>query len=210
MKLRGNSVLSLIGMSNVGKTFWSKKLAQIGFEHINCDDLIESKLAAELKVLGYSGIQDVARWMGFPHEKQYATNQQKYLAFEKEVMEKIFSSIANSTDKKIVIDTTGSIVHTGDDICQKLKAYSFVVYLDSTSQMKKEQFQKYIEEPKPVVFGDVYSPKENETKKQTLERCYQELLDRRSLLYQKYADVTLSQERIRDISAKKFFELINV
>ena len=37
-------VLSFIGMSNIGKTYWSKKLQGVGFKHIDCDDLIEKNV----------------------------------------------------------------------------------------------------------------------------------------------------------------------
>lgn len=209
MKLCENRVLSLIGMSNVGKTFWSKKLAETGFKHINCDDLIETKLASELKTFGYSGIEDVANWMGMPHEERYAINQQKYLKFEKEIMQEIFARIDDCTEKNIVIDTTGGVVHTGNDVCQKLKACSLIVYLDSTTQMKEELFRKYIEQPKPVVFGEIYAPKQNETREQSLKRCYRELLDHRSELYAKYADVIITQEDLDvNMTANQFFHLI--
>ena len=39
----GNLKVSLIGMSNVGKTYWAKRLADTGFLHVNCDALIEEK-----------------------------------------------------------------------------------------------------------------------------------------------------------------------
>ncbi len=41
----GELVLTLVGMSNVGKTFWSHQLAaEGGFTHICCDDLIEAEM----------------------------------------------------------------------------------------------------------------------------------------------------------------------
>ena len=62
-------------MSNIGKTHLSKILCEVGFAHINCDDLIELKLEKKLKAVGYSGIKEVARWMGQPFDERYFKNQ---------------------------------------------------------------------------------------------------------------------------------------
>src|SRR5258708_30277383 len=40
--------LALIGMSGVGKTFWTKRLAQAGRPTICCDDRIEQRLHSRL------------------------------------------------------------------------------------------------------------------------------------------------------------------
>ncbi|MEK7623365.1 MAG: hypothetical protein AAB408_01700 [Patescibacteria group bacterium] len=69
-------VLTLIGMSNVGKSFWSQKLADVGFSRYCCDDLIETKLAPQLLAQGYKGIADVAAWLGLPYEPQFKKHQQ--------------------------------------------------------------------------------------------------------------------------------------
>ena len=79
-------VLSLIGMSNIGKTYWSKKFSGIGFGHFNCDDLIEAQL----------GLKDVSHWLGQPYDEMFSVNQQKYLALEKDIMENILTRIKNA------------------------------------------------------------------------------------------------------------------
>lgn len=202
-------ILSLIGMSNIGKTYWSKKLHDIGFKHINCDDLIEAKLAPILKEHGYSGIEDVSRWMGRPYDDRFSANQQKYLSLEKETMENIFAQIKNRKMQNTVINTTGSVVHTSRNICVRLKQCSLVVYIEATENMKEKMFNQYIKEPKPVVFGDVFDPKENETVMQTLKRCYRRLLNLRSALYAEYADVIIPRGAIEEsMDVNQFISLI--
>lgn len=191
-------ILSLIGMSNIGKTHWSKKLSNVGFMHINCDDLIEAKLAPVLKELGYSGIKDVSRWMGQPYNDRYSANQRKYLSLEKETMENIVAQIKNKEMRNMVIDTTGSVVYIGRNICVKLKQFSLIIYIEATENMKEKMLNQYIKEPKPVIFGDVFAPKENETVIQTLKRCYQKLLNLRSVLYAEYADVIIPRGDIAE------------
>lgn len=201
-------VLSFIGMSNIGKTYWSERLSKFGFKHFNCDDLIEKKLSFELDALGYSGINDVSLWMGQPYEKKFEENQQKYLNFEKEAIENIFAELKN-TKQNVVIDTTGSLVHLNEKICLELKERSLIVYIKATDSMREKMFERYIEDPKPVVFGDIFSPQEGESGEKTLRRCYPILLEKRSKLYEKYADVVIPHEFINmKMNVKDFISLI--
>lgn len=202
-------VVSLMGMSNIGKTYWSKQLHTIGFEHINCDNLIEAKLGPRLTALGYSGIQDVSRWMGQPYDERFSAHQQTYLSFEKEVVEKILAQNKNGKLQNTVIDTTGSVIHTGRNTCTRLKKCSLVVYIEATENMKVEMFNQYIKQPKPVVFGDMFKPRPAETNIHALSRCYRTLLDRRSKLYTRYADVVIPYTTIRQqLNPEQFMALI--
>src|SRR3989338_6049034 len=95
---------------------------------------------------------------------------------EMRVMEDIFTRVKNKKIKNTVIDTTGSVVHAGKNTGDKLKQYSLVIYIKASEKTEEQMFRHYIEEPKPVVFGDIYSQKNNETYIQALRRCYCELL----------------------------------
>lgn len=201
--------LSFIGMSNIGKTYWSEKFSGIGFKHFNCDDLIEAKLSPVLKKLGYSGVADVSRWMGQPYDEGFFANQQKYLALEKEIMENILTQIKNKEKQNTVIDTTGSVIHTNENICFNLKQYSLIVYIEADKNMEREMFKQYCKKPKPVIFGNVFNIKGKETNKQALKRCYRKLLDLRGALYTKYADVIIPRGAIpNNINTRRFISLI--
>jgi len=76
------SRLALVGMSGSGKTFWSRKLAAAGWTTVSCDDLIEKRLAPRLAAGGYSGLNGVAAWMGWPDSPTYAERESEYLAEE--------------------------------------------------------------------------------------------------------------------------------
>src|SRR3954471_24776883 len=90
----GELVLSLVGMSNVGKSYWSKRLIGAGFTHICCDDLIERELGNELFELGYAGgIADMAKWLGQPYDRQFPLNQQRYLQLETDTMNTIIAEL---------------------------------------------------------------------------------------------------------------------
>ncbi len=197
--LRDNQLMvSLVGMSNIGKTYWSEKFQDVGFKHINCDNLIEKKLSPILKKHGYSGIKDISRWMGQPYDKQFTVNQEKYMFLEMRVMEDIFARVKNNKIKNTVIDTTGGVIYTNKNIGDRLKQFSMVIYIKASENMKEEMFRRYLKEPKPVVFGDLYSSKNNETDMQALSRCYRELLSLRNTLYSECADVIIPREAIKE------------
>jgi len=208
--LENQLVLSFVGMSNIGKTYWSKKLHNKGFRHFSCDDLIEAKLEPILNELGYAGIiEDVSRWMGQPYDQKFATNQQKYLSLEREVMEDIFAQVNNGKKQNTVIDTTGSVIHTSRNLCARLKQCSMVIYIEAPESMKEEMFKRYLKEPKPVVFGDIYNPKDNETEMQTLSRCYRKLFNFRSTLYAECADMVIPRGAIKEnMHVQQFISLI--
>jgi len=208
---QGNKLaISFIGMSNTGKSYWSQKFAELNFKRINCDELIEAKLAPELKEQGYSGIEDVSKWMGQPYEKRFTANQQKYLDFEKDIIKQITAELKANQYGNVVIDTTGSFVHLEKSICSELKKHSVVVCIEATKDIRNKMFKLYIEKPKPVVFGNVFVLRKGETDEQTLKRCYQTLLDNRSRLYKQYADVVVPRDTITDnMSIKNFVSLLN-
>lgn len=209
--LKSNKLaVSLIGMSNTGKSYWSEKFTELNFEPIHCDDLIEAKLASELKARGYSGIADVSRWMGQPYDKRFAANQQKYLDCERDVISETILKLKAENLGNVVIDTTGSFVHLENDICSQLQLCSLIVCIEATKDMQDKMFKLYIEKPKPVIFGDIFSVKKGETGRQALKRCYPELLDYRSRLYRQYADVVISRDAVADnLAVDKFVSLVS-
>lgn len=189
--------ISLIGMSGTGKSYWSKKLEKEGFIRFGCDDLIENKLEEQLKVLGFNGINDVAKWMGQPFDNQYPATSKKYLSFEKEVMETILKTI-ESIEYNVVIDTTGSVIYTGEDIINKLKKQTKIIYLDTPFEVQQKMFALYIQDPKPVIWGDIFEKHDNQTNKQSLQSCYPKLLESRSKQYALLADNILHYHRLRE------------
>ena len=87
--------------------------------------------------------------------------------------------------------------------------YSLIVYIRANQNMKEKMFNQYIKKPKPVVFGNIFNPKQNETARQTLKRCYRKLLNLRSVLYSQYADVIIPFGSIRkNMSTNQFLSLI--
>lgn len=204
--------LTFIGMSNTGKTHWSKKLERMGFVRFCCDDLIEERLEKELKRQGYRGIADVAKWMGQPYETRYGKTSKQYLAAERETMNyvlKLVDALALTTS--VVIDTTGSVIYHGDRILNALKKRTTVVYLETPASVQKEMHQLYLKDPKPVIWGKSFKKTDQETDTDALARCYPQLLAYRTRRYEGLADITLDYFMLRQkhLTPKILLQLIS-
>jgi hypothetical protein len=187
---------SLIGMSNVGKSFWREKLEARGFRSFWCDYKIEKRLGAYLKKEGYRGIEDVAKWMGQPYEERYKAHQAIYLKQEIEVMQEALSALGEE-EGGLIVDTTGSVVYSGEEIMERLRKLSVIVLLDTPESIMNELYLNYLAKPKPVIWGKAYIPLPGESPTETLARCYPILLQNRNLLYRRYADIVLDYHELR-------------
>ena len=183
--------LSLIGMSRSGKSHWSTKLVERGFRRFCCDDLISDKLAPELS-RGDGTAMDLGEWMGFPYESQYKERESKYLACEIAVIGEILDNLCRSKpEEKVVVDTTGSIIYAGGDILGRLRSTTIVVHLATPPEIKEKMLQVYVDQPRPVLWRDIFSKQQGETNEEALARSYPLLLSSRERLYGKHAHVTI-------------------
>ncbi len=205
-------IISLVGMSSAGKTYWAFELQKHGYIRVTCDDLIEMKLGPELQKNGYRGLHDVAKWMGHPYEPQYPETSKRYLDFETEVMQEILDEVTskNGAPKNMVIDTTGSVIYTTGSVLERLKHVSSIIYLDIPEEKKQEIYQEFLRNPKPIIWGDAFQPMKGESDDKALARCYQDLLTFRAKRYQKIADITIPFDlhRHEDFTAPDFIEHI--
>jgi len=185
--------ISLIGMAGSGKSYWSKKLGQHGFRRFCCDDLIAAKLAPDL--LGPDGTtMEMGKWMGFPYERHHKKRESTYLTYEIKVLIEILEYLEhhnNTPEENIVVDTTGSVIYTGEEILQKLCRYTTVIYLLTPPEVQEQLLNAYISKPHPMLWGDSFSKKSGETSQEALARCYPQLLSARERLYAQYADVEI-------------------
>lgn len=190
--------ISLIGMSGSGKSYWSKKLESKGFKRFCCDDLIEEELGRELTALGYSGIQDVAKWMGQPYERQYKKNSKRYLELESEVMQEILAYLEKATDNEdIIVDTTGSVIYMEEDILKRLAEESKLLYFHTPSFVRKHMYEEYMKNPKPVIWGKIFSKQKGENNMESLQRNYPKLLEFRVKKYKEVSEIIFDYHMLR-------------
>src|ERR1700752_1407230 len=98
--------LALIGMSGAGKSHWTKNLAAHGCPTVCCDDEIESRLARILQSGGYTGINGVAAWMGWPDSPTYAEPEAQYLAAEIAPLDQVLGGLERDRGRSLVLDNT--------------------------------------------------------------------------------------------------------
>src|SRR5579884_3012356 len=124
--------LALIGMSGAGKSYWAQKLAGLGWPAVCCDEQIERRLQPRLHAGGFAGINGVAAWMGWPDSPAYAEREAQYLAAESHVLDELLCELERDAGKSLILDTTGSVVYTGNHLLFRLRRQMTIVYLDSS------------------------------------------------------------------------------
>lgn len=195
--------ISVIGMSNVGKTRRAKSLvadSSLDFLWLHCDDLVEAKLKPYLEGKGFHGVDGVAAWMGQPYEPRYPETQKLFLKFEEEAMNGIDYLIPGN----LLVDTTGSVIYLSQKVLHRLKKETIVIYLEATDDVRKLLFDRYISNPKPVVWGGSFNRNPGESDMDALGRCYPRLLDYRAAHYSQLADITIPHFVLRDTSGRQF------
>lgn len=201
--------LALIGMSGSGKTFWTKKLAEKGAPAVFCDDQIEQRLARRLRPDGYSGINGVAAWMGWPDSTTYAEREAEYLAEEIHTLDEVLQALEKEPGSSLVLDTTGSLIYAGNHLLMRLRRQMTIVYLAATEQERQLLIERYLNDPKPVLWRGAFQPKGGETPRETVARCYPALIEARRRSYEALAHCTVSVAELRaPLDAEQFLEKI--
>jgi shikimate kinase len=192
--------LALIGMSGAGKSHWAKNLAALGCPTVCCDDQIETHLAPVLKRGGYAGINGVAAWMGWPDSPTYAERESQYLAEEIAVLDEVLSGLEKDPKRDLILDTSGSVISTGNHTLHRLRRQMTVVYLAVASDEVEILIERYLDEPKPVLWQGAFRPRPGETPHETVVRCYPLLVAARRQSYEALAHLTLPTMQLHELS----------
>lgn len=187
-------------MSGSGKSHWAKNLAALGCPTICCDDAIEARLAPVLKAGGYEGINGVAAWMGWPDSPTYAEREAEYLREEIATLDEVLSALEKDPKRELVLDTTGSVICTGNHILYRLRRQMTVLYFASSNAEVQLLIQRYLRDPKPVLWQGAFQPRPGETPHDTVVRCYPLLIAARRKSYEALAHITLSTLTTREMS----------
>lgn len=204
-------ILCLVGMSGVGKSHWAKRLAaELGYVRHDCDGDIAARLASLVDVEpGEEPVHALGRWMGMPWSAGYAEREARYLALESEVTQRALAA-SERGDAPHVIDTTGSVVYLDGALTRRLAEHARVVYLRTPESRQDAMLRRYLEEPKPVVWGGAYRPREDERPEDALRRCYPELLRERDRRYAALAHVVLDGAALESGLAKSAADFIRL
>jgi shikimate kinase len=202
--------LALIGMSGTGKTFWSKRLAQTVRPAFCCDDRIEQRLRTRLGG-GFAGTTGVASWMGWPDSPTYAQREAEYLAEEIATLDEVLTDLARNPSRALILDTTGSVIYTGNNLLLRLRRQMTIVYLAASAEEQQLLIQRYLNDPKPVLWRGAFQPKKGETPRETVERCYPTLIVARRQSYEALAHCSVPVADLRDttLDAAAFLEKVS-
>ena len=202
--------LALIGMSGAGKTFWTKKLAAAEYPSVSCDDRIEQKLAPRLAAGEYAGINGVAAWMGWPDSATYTERESEYLAEEIHTLDEILTELEKWPEKSMVLDTTGSVIYTGNNLLMRLRRQMTIVHLAASVEEQQLLIERYLSDPKPVLWRGAFQPKGGEKPRETVARCYPALIAARRQSYEALAHCTLQVAELRDgsLDAAAFLKMV--
>jgi shikimate kinase len=203
--------LALIGMSGAGKTFWTKKLAASRHPAVSCDDCIEQKLALRLAAGGYAGINGVAAWMGWPDNATYAERESEYLAEEIHTLDEILTGLEKQPEQSLVLDTTGSVIYTGNNLLMRLRRQTTIVHLAASVEEQQLLIERYLNDPKPVLWRGAFQPRTGEKPRETVARCYPALIAARRQSYEALAHCTLQVAGLRDgsLDASAFLKMVH-
>ena len=203
--------LALIGMSGAGKTFWTKKLTAAGYPGVSCDDRIEQKLAPRLAAGGHTGISGVAAWMGWPDSATYTERESEYLAEAIHSLDEILTELEKQPEKSLVLDTTGSVIYTGNNLLMRLRRQMTIVHLAASADEQQLLIERYLNDPKPVLWRGAFQPKAGEKPRDTVARCYPALIAARRQSYAALAHCTLQVTALREaaLDALAFLKMIH-
>jgi hypothetical protein len=202
--------LALVGMSGTGKTFWSKCLAAAGRVAFCCDDSIEHRLRSRLDAGGHAGINGVASWMGWPDSPTYSQREAEYLAEEIATLDEVLTDLQRNPLRELVLDTTGSVIYTGNNLLIRLRRHMTIVYLAASVAEQQLLIERYLTDPKPVLWRGAFQPKKGESPRETVARCYPMLIAARRQSYEALAHCTIPVAELRDpaLDAAGFLEKV--
>jgi hypothetical protein len=192
--------LALVGMSGAGKSYWTRHLALVGYPTIGCDDRIEAGLAPVLQAGKFEGINGVAAWMGWPDRETYAEREARYLAEEISVLDEVLTGLEKNPASELILDTTGSVIYSGNHLLHRLRKQMTVVYLAASTAERELLIRRYLEDPKPVLWRGAFQAKAGESSNDTVLRCYPMLAEARRRSYEALAHCTVAVGELRQLS----------
>jgi shikimate kinase len=202
--------IAFLGMSGSGKTFWAFKLSAAGYPTICCDDRIEQRLRPHLPRVGRHGIEGVAAWMGWPDSPHYAEREALYLREEIAVLGDALAHLEKDPQSSLILDATGSVIYAGDALLHRLREQLKIVHLAAAPEDEQLLVERYLRNPKPVLWRGAFRPLPGEASQDTVKRCYPALIAERKSRYKALAHCTIPIRRLRDtaLDAAGFLALI--
>jgi shikimate kinase len=204
-------LIALVGMSGIGKSYWSQQLQKAGFKRYCCDEIIAEKLSGQLGQ-PIKTVEDLGEWMGLPYESRYEAHAAQYFSLEIITLQEIIRTFEvgeGLRETKVVIDTTGSAIYAPVAIWQQLRAFVKVIHLATAPEIRLAKVREYLQNPRPVLWNGFFQPQPGEALNNTFIRCYPALLEQREKLYEQYSDIKIAYHvhQQPDLSVERFLQI---
>jgi shikimate kinase len=196
----GTLKVAFIGMSNIGKSYTAMRLAtKYDFSLIEVDKIIWENL-------GHDSMDAFAQWQGHPYTDGYAEREKHSIALETDATRKALKT----TKRNPMIDTTGSVIYTDDDVLKLLRQNYYVIYIEAMEDHLERLKVQYFKQPKPLIWAGHYKKLEGKTETESILEAYPELLTSRGKAYAQQADIALPSKMILnpDVSIEDIFEAL--
>jgi len=99
-----------------------------------------------------------------------------------------------------VLDTTGSVIYVGNHLLRRLRKQMRVVYLAASTDEQQLLIDRYLDDPKPVLWRGAFQPRAGESPRETVARCYPALMAARRQSYQALAHCVIPVVELRELS----------
>jgi hypothetical protein len=110
-----------------------------------------------------------------------------------------------------VLDTTGSVIYTGNNLLMRLRRQMTIVHLAASADEQQLLIERYLNDPKPVLWRGAFQPRAGEKPHDTVARCYPALIAARRQSYAALAHCTLQVAALREaaLDALAFLKMIH-
>lgn len=195
----GTLRLAFIGMSNTGKSYRSRVLAsEFDFTWYHVDGEIQ-------KMLGFTDMNEISTWLGYPSSGTYREREAQYLAAENTCT---MVDDIDTDGKNLVFDTTGSVINLETETLTWLKEQCLVVHLSIKETQIDALMKKFFASPKPVIWGEHFSQEDGESEHDALRRCYPALLHQRLAQYNTLSHINIAADALYNKTADETLALV--
>jgi len=158
-----SQAISLIGMSGVGKTYFSLKLKEWGWDHYSCDVEIGKDLLGLDREMKAGDISALNEFLGLPGDdaqgglplREYKRRQRLYKNAEIVSLMRLGRKVreAKAAGKPFVNDSTGSLCEiTNTDVIDFVGAHTKIVYIRGSGDQEQALLDRARAYPKPIYY----------------------------------------------------------
>ena len=143
--------------------------------------------------------------MGWPDSPTYAEREAEYLAEEIAVVDEYLTRPGiDASGTPMVLDTTGSVIYAPE---QYIDAPAPPDDGGPSGQHRAEQqllVERYLNDPKPVLWRGTFHVKDQESPRETVARCYPLLIAARRKSYETLAHCSVPVAELRAMARWRF------